>query len=97
MTENVRGYLITWLLLLAVTIVMLVLDGAGITRAGLLTVLLGAMTVKAVLIAGTFMHLRRERAGLVLTVVAGLFVVGMILYGLIVPDAIRIQQMTESP
>ena len=93
MADNVRGYWLTWSVLLGITVVMLTLDGAGIARGALLAVLLGAMAVKAALIAGNFMHLRHERAGLVLTVVVGLFVVGLILYVLIAPDAMRIQQM----
>ncbi len=83
----------TWGALLAVTLVMLALDGAPIARPVLVTALLVAMTIKAVLIAGNFMHLRHERGGLILTVVLGLFVMAIILYGLMVPDAIRIREM----
>jgi cytochrome c oxidase subunit IV len=51
------------------------------------------MAVKATLIAGNFMHLRHEHTGVILTVVFGLFVLAIILYVLIVPDAIRIREM----
>jgi len=91
---GVRGYWITWAALLAITVVMLWLDGADVSRGLLLTILLAAMTVKATLIAGHFMHLWHERPGLILTVVAGLFLMGAILYALIVPDALRIHDMT---
>ena len=91
--SHARVYWITWGVLLAVTVVMLVADGASLPRTGLLAVMLGAMTVKATLIAGNFMHLRQERAGIVLTVVVGLFVLGIVLYVLIAPDARRIHTM----
>lgn len=93
---NLRVYWITWAVLLAVTVMMLVIDGADIARTPLVALLLGAMVVKAVLIAGNFMHLRFEQAGIVLTVVVGLFVCGLVLYVLIAPDAARIHQMGEA-
>ena len=53
------------------------------------------MTTKAVLIAGNFMHLRQERSGLVLTVIVGLFVMALVLFALIAPDAMRISEMAR--
>jgi cytochrome c oxidase subunit IV len=98
MDSHARIYWITWAVLLALTVVMLAADGATISRTGLLVLMLGAMTIKASLIAGTFMHLRDERPGLVLTVIVGLFVMAMVLYVLIAPDARRIHEMTaQSP
>jgi caa(3)-type oxidase subunit IV len=91
--SNLRLYWITWAVLLALTMVMLAADGAEIPRMGFLALMLGAMAVKATLIAGNFMHLRHERAGIVTTVVVGLFVMAVILYGLIAPDALRIHGM----
>lgn len=93
-TSHARVYWITWAVLLTLTVVMLAADGADISRKGLLVLMLGAMAVKATLIAGNFMHLRQERAGLVLTVVVGLFVLAIVLYALIAPDARRIHDMT---
>lgn len=93
-TSHARVYWITWGVLLAVTVVMLLADGARLPRTGLLVVMLGAMAVKATLIAGNFMHLRQERAGIVLTLIVGLFVLGIVLYALIAPDALRIHEMT---
>jgi caa(3)-type oxidase subunit IV len=92
-TSHARVYWITWGALLAVTVVMLMADGASLPRTGLLVVMLGAMAVKATLIAGNFMHLRQEHAGIVLTVIVGLFVLGIVLYTLIAPDARRIHTM----
>jgi caa(3)-type oxidase subunit IV len=91
--SNARVYWTTWGVLLALTVVMLWLDVADIPRGALLVVLLGAMTVKAALIGGTFMHLRHEHLGIVLTVVVGLFALALVLYGLIAPDALRIHEM----
>jgi caa(3)-type oxidase subunit IV len=91
--RSLRGYWITWGVLLVITVVMLWLDSAVIARSVLLALLLGAMAVKATLIAGNFMHLWHEHRGLVLTVVFGLFVMAAILYGLIAPDALRIREM----
>jgi cytochrome c oxidase subunit IV len=88
-----RSYWITWAALLAITVVMLWMDTAPVTRGVLVGILLTAMAVKAGLIAGHFMHLAHEHRGLILTVVVGLFVMGAILYGLIVPDALRIRDM----
>jgi caa(3)-type oxidase subunit IV len=96
LASHARVYWITWGVLLVLTVIMLTADGAAIPRAGLLALMLGAMAVKATLIAGNFMHLRQERAGIVLTVVVGLFVMGLVLYVLIAPDAVRIHDMTTA-
>jgi cytochrome c oxidase subunit IV len=78
-------------------VLMLVADGAQMSRPALLVVMLGAMAVKATLITGNFMHLRHENAGIILTVVVGLFVCGLVLYVLIAPDAARIHEMVNGP
>jgi cytochrome c oxidase subunit IV len=93
-----RGYWITWAVLLVFTMLMLWADGASesISRAAFVAFMLAAMLVKVALIGGNFMHLRFERAGLVATVVVGLLVTAVILYVLIVPDAARIHGMMES-
>jgi cytochrome c oxidase subunit IV len=90
---NLRVYWITWGVLLMITVMMLVLDGAKVSRTPFLVMMLGAMAIKATLIAGNFMHLRHENAGIILTVMVGLFACGLILYALIAPDAVRIHQM----
>jgi hypothetical protein len=45
------------------------------------------------MIAGRFMHLAHEQRALVATVIIGLFVTALVLFVLIVPDAIRIHGM----
>jgi cytochrome c oxidase subunit IV len=88
-----RGYWITWSVLLVFTVVMLWADSASLPRLAFVVFMVAAMLTKASIIGGNFMHLRSERAGLVLTVVVGLLVTGVILYVLIVPDAVRIHGM----
>src|SRR5262245_1678363 len=93
--SHARVYWITWTVLLALTIVMLAADGSSISRPALVMLMLGAMTTKAILIAGNFMHLREEQPGLVLTVIVGLFVVALVLFALIAPDAMRVSNMVR--
>lgn len=90
-----RGYWITWAVLLIFTVAMLWADGAAasISRPTFVLFMLAAMLTKASIISANFMHLRSERSGLVATVVIGLFVTGVILYVLIAPDAARIHAM----
>ena len=87
-------YRTTWLVLLALTVVMLLVDNSPIPRAALVAVLLIAMLVKASLIGANFMHLRAERLALTVMVAAGLFITATILFVLIAPDAVRISAMT---
>jgi caa(3)-type oxidase subunit IV len=95
LASNARTYWITWGMLLVVTVLMLAADDAALSRTTLLVSMLGAMGIKATLIAGNFMHLRQERAGLVFTVIVGLFGLALVLYVLIAPDAVRIHDMTK--
>ena len=88
-----RGYWITWSVLLVFTLVMLWADSASLPRLGFVVFMVAAMLTKASIIGANFMHLRSERAGLILTVVVGLLVTGTVLYVLIVPDAVRIHEM----
>ncbi len=94
-SSNGRTYWMTWGALLVITMVMLVLDDAQVSRGLLLIILLVAMSVKATLIAGTFMHLKHEHSGIIWTVIIGLFGLGVILYVLIAPDAARIHDMVK--
>lgn len=88
-----RLYWGTWGVLLVLTTVMLVVDGSPIPRVAFVTVLLGAMITKALLILAHFMHLRFERGSLALGVIVGLLLTGAILFALIAPDAVRIAAM----
>ena len=86
-------YWVTWAALLGLTVLMLWADHAAMARAVFLAVVIGAMVVKATMIAGRFMHLAQEQRALVATVVIGLFVTELVLFVLIVPDAVRIHEM----
>jgi cytochrome c oxidase subunit IV len=90
-----RGYWITWGVLLVFTVAMLWADTTSIPRLAFVVFMVAAMLTKASIIGANFMHLRAERAGIVLTVVVGLLVTAVVLYVLIVPDAARIHQMVS--
>ena len=92
-----RTYWIAWGALLALTVTMVVLDRAPLPRLTFIALMVGAMLVKAAVIAGYFMHLRFERWALVVAVVLGLPINAAILYVLIVPDALRIFDMLGTP
>ena len=86
-------YWVTWAALLGLTLVMLWADNAALSRALFIGVVVSAMMVKAFMIASRFMHLEYEQRALVGTVVVGLFITALVLFVLIVPDAIRIHGM----
>jgi cytochrome c oxidase subunit IV len=88
-----RGYWITWGVLLVFTALMIVADSASIPRLAFVIFLVAAMLMKASIIGANFMHLRSEHVGIVLTVVVGLLVTGAVLWVLIAPDAVRIHEM----
>ena len=89
-----RTYWLTWGILLVLTIVMLGLDVAPLPKALFVFVMIAAMLVKAILIGGVFMHLRSERTSLIVMIIVGLIVTGLFLFALMVPDALRIAEMT---
>jgi cytochrome c oxidase subunit IV len=90
-----RGYWMTWSVLLVFTVVMLWADAASLPRTAFVVFMLAAMLTKASIIGANFMHLKSERIPLITTVVVGLLVTGVVLWVLIVPDAIRIHDMVS--
>ncbi len=90
-----RGYWITWGVLLVFTVAMLWADTATIPRLAFVVFMVAAMLTKASIIGANFMHLRAESAGIVLTVVVGLLVTAVVLFVLIAPDATRIHEMVS--
>ncbi len=98
-----RIYWQIWLILLVVTLVMIFIDrpaatalqgeAPGASHVLLVIVLLLAMLLKAFLIGSYFMHLRFERTFLWMSVLVGMLINGAILFGLIVPDGLRIHGM----
>ena len=91
-----RTYWITWSVLLVFTLAMIWADSLSIPRLAFVIFVVAAMLTKASIIGANFMHLRHERAALVLTVVVGLLVMATILFVLIVPDAVRVHDMVQS-
>lgn len=81
-----RTYWVTWSILLALTALMLVMEAARFSVVFTVLFLVVAMLIKATLIGGWFMHLRFERAALVVSVVAGTLATAAFLFLLIAPD-----------
>jgi cytochrome c oxidase subunit IV len=75
-----RVYWVTWAILLAITLGMLMAEELHLPKWFLLVFLLVFMAVKAVMIAGTFMHLRHEQRNLAVMVAAGIVITSLILY-----------------
>jgi cytochrome c oxidase subunit IV len=91
-TDQVHGYRvywIVWFVLLIVTVGMMLLGTAGLTTFLILILLLG-MLLKESLIGGYFMHLRFERANLILIVAVGILATAGVLFFLIAPDGLRV-------
>lgn len=90
-----RTYWSIWGILLVLTLIMIVLDSAPLPRGVLLVLLVAAMLVKAFLVAGYFMHLRYERLALALGVTLGFLLTGLVLFVLLVPDGLRILELSN--
>jgi cytochrome c oxidase subunit IV len=82
-----RIYVITWVVLLMITVAMLAAEMFHLPRWFLIVFLTCFMMVKAVMIAGNFMHLRFERPSLALVVASGLLVTSLILFSFISREA----------
>jgi caa(3)-type oxidase subunit IV len=82
-----RVYWITWVILLAITVAMLLSESLHLPRWFLIVFLLTFMMVKAVMIGGNFMHLRYEKRNLAVMVAAGILVTSLILFFFIRPEA----------
>jgi caa(3)-type oxidase subunit IV len=101
MTKESHGYGIYWIVwgvLLVLTFVMILIGEANIgyvTKGALL--LLGA-AVKASLIIFYFMHMRLEKAGLAVTVLVGIFLIGALMFALPAYDGSNVfQHLTYPP
>jgi cytochrome c oxidase subunit IV len=80
-------YLVTWGILLVLTVLMLGTEKLPMGRWVLLGLLLLFMMVKATYIAGNFMHLKFEKRNLAVVVAAGLIVTSLILFAFITPES----------
>lgn len=75
-----RFYWLLWIVLLAVTLLMIAIEGANLPAALAVVVLLFGSAIKATLIIFYYMHLKFEHMGLILTVMVGLFVTGILMF-----------------
>ncbi|HET7294333.1 MAG TPA: cytochrome C oxidase subunit IV family protein [Vicinamibacteria bacterium] len=82
-----RIYWTTWVALLIITVLMLAAEALHMPRWFLVAFLVSFMFVKAVMIAGNFMHLRYEHRRLIVTVGVGLLVTSAILLAYIAPES----------
>ena len=89
-----RIYWVTWAILLVITVGMLAAEKFHMPRWFLIAFLLTFMAVKAVMIAGNFMHLRFERRNLAVMVGAGIVVTSLILYAYVSQETARIMHLT---
>lgn len=81
-----RIYWITWAILLAITVAMLAAEKFHMPPWFLIAFLVAFMMVKAVMIGGTFMHLRFEKTNLAVMVAAGILVTSLILFSYLTPE-----------
>ncbi len=89
-----RTYWSTWLVLLILTVLMILVGFVSIPKGLIVALLLCAMLVKAALIGGNFMHLRYEKAALVLVVAVGILFTAVALFFGIAPDGVRALKMS---
>jgi len=90
-----RVYWITWVILLAITVTMLLAESLHMPRWFLIAFLLAFMMVKATMIGGNFMHLRYEKRNLAVMVAAGILVTSLILFLFIRPEARYVLEHTH--
>ena len=90
-----RTYWIIWGLLLVLTLAMMAIEAAPFPRVLGVLVLLIAMFVKAGFIVAWFMHLKFERVALQMTIVLATVLTVIFLFGLLVPDGIRMLQLAQ--
>jgi cytochrome c oxidase subunit IV len=81
-----------WFTLLALTSVEVVLAYMQVSPGWMLLALVGLSTIKAILIAGWFMHLKFERTSLFLALIPTLTVFILLLFSFL-PDATRALHM----
>ena len=96
-THGYRTYWAIWAILLVATVVMIVIGDANISASVKAVLLLVGSALKASLIVFYFMHLRYEKAGLVITVLAGIFVTSLLMFVLPAYDGIQIFEKLSSP
>lgn len=92
---NYKLYWLIWLVLLVLTVIMLFVGHGFFSRMAVVSLLLVAMSAKAGLIGGYFMHLRFEKLVLVLMVALAIVLTALALFVLIAPDGARILRLSQ--
>jgi caa(3)-type oxidase subunit IV len=75
-----RIYWQAWLVLLLITLVMIFVQSPAVLIAGIV--------LKASIIVLWFMHLRYENPVFAMAIAVAIFLTGLILFGLLIPDAL---------
>lgn len=91
-----RFYWLLWVVLLAVTLLMIAVEGASLPAALAVLILLFGSAIKATLIIFYYMHLKFEHLGLILTVLVGLFVTAILMFVLPAYDGGHILESWQS-
>ncbi len=91
-----RFYWLLWVVLLAVTLLMIAIEGANLPAALAVVVLLFGSAIKATLIIFYYMHLKFEHMGLIMTVLVGLFVTAILMFVLPAYDGSHILESFQS-
>lgn len=86
-SSSYKTYWQVWGILLVLTMFMLFFESLNTSPAVTIIILVVAMMVKASLIGGWFMHLRRENNFLTVTLVAVTLFTVAVLFFLLIPDA----------
>jgi cytochrome c oxidase subunit 4 len=81
---------VIWGVLLALTMVMIYIGESSLPQAAQALLLLAGSLTKATLILLYFMHLRYEKAGLILTVIVGVAVTSLLMFALPAFDGTQI-------
>jgi len=94
-THAYRTYVIIWGILLLLTVIMISIGESSLPNPVQATLLLAGSLTKATLILLYFMHLRYERSGLIVIVIAGIAVTGLLMFALPAFDGTQIfKQLT---
>jgi len=97
MHDAYRPVLKTWVVLLALTTVMVFVDVLSLPRGLFLAIVLGAMLTKAFLIGYEFMDLKSERFAVGVAIAFCVLFFGTFLFALIVPDGFAVFAGGRSP
>ncbi|HSF17973.1 MAG TPA: cytochrome C oxidase subunit IV family protein [Vicinamibacteria bacterium] len=80
--SSYKSYWILWVVLLTVTVTMIFIGESQISQVPQTLMLLVGSAIKASLIIFFYMHLRFEKAGLMLVVLVGIFVTSILMFAI---------------